>query len=632
MTRKLSIALAVQLLASACSVTEVPPPPDSIIVNECSERADCGGGRCERGMCVAQSGSTTALFLEVTPSGVGRHITGVPFFARFEDLEPRGSNLDIELMPPSRVNVAVSATARKDCELLFVGKTPGLVVAGAFDDSIPADVTFIPRERREFPGLPTTTYGGSIDTSGWESTPMAATAFSFQINVPAGYYDVYIEPSRAAEGGCDIPPSLVRDQYVAGDFELSVGLPNPLPLDVTVRWPARGNSLAGWIVEVLDSVTGRRISTKAQLGEPVLSGEGSEQHAAYSASMLYTPVYVSRQDMPLEPVQELIGNEIVRISPPVTADVSQSLIEQVAAPTIVASRRALELFPSGTGGVIEQRSLLPAPVIVESHVNADGAPDALAAEVTIVAKRIDGIDYGVLASFVRKVQTSGAGQIALKLLPGEYEVRAVPSSASRAMSISSWTVNGDKAFQSGRVIELGPAPRLRGDFWLPASGGPNGAAVHLTPSAPATLPDALAMTLGDPRPSPRVGVEPVGSDGRFDIAIDPGSFDLTVRPEVRSRFGWYVSSPFVFDEGQGDTELEGALSAPWPVAYRGKVLLGGSDVGTPVGGTLIRAFAYKDADGQFTNDPAQARTLVQIAETRADEDGKYELLIPATLN
>src|SRR5690606_14505351 len=141
-----------------CSVTEVPPSPDSISLNECSERADCGGGRCERGMCVAQSGSTTALFLEVTPPGSAKTVAGLPFYARLEDLDARGSALDIELTPLTRVNVTVSVARTPECETLsFVGKTPGSVVLGAHNRSIPVTASFEPREGREFPGLSTMT-------------------------------------------------------------------------------------------------------------------------------------------------------------------------------------------------------------------------------------------------------------------------------------------------------------------------------------------------------------------------------------------------------------------------------------------------------------------------------------------
>jgi hypothetical protein len=617
-------------LALGCSVTEVPPPPDTISINACDERADCGGGRCERGICVAQSGVATALFLEVTPPGSAKNVASLPLYSRLAQLDPRGSALDVEVPPLARLSVTVSASPALVCELSFVGKTPGTTVLGAHNRSIPVAASFEPRERRDFPGLATATYAGSVDIQGWETTnptngePTRPAMLSFGISLPPGFYDVYFDPPRATEGACEIPPLLVRD-VTTTNLALSVELPQPTPLDVTVRWPRTGNSLRGWLLEVLDPVSARRISTRTVLGDPVVAGE----MASYSARVHYTPVHANFNGL-IAPDPMLEGREIVRLSPPVVAEDTVSLIEQVAAPAIVVSLEG-HIFPGDL--VIEQGSVLPAPVIVQSHVNAYGEPSPLAADVTVVATSIDNIDPGVLASFIRQVRADADGQVDLKLLPGEYEVRAVPSdSSTRGTTITTWSIDGEKSFQGGRIIELLRAPRFRGTASLPGSGGgASGASVHLVPSAPASLPTALSATLSGTPLSARGAVELLGDEGRFDVAVDPGVFDLSVRPEARSRFGWYVGAGLELTGGE-DYELPEVAAAPLPVAYRGKVWLGGSVGGTPIGGALIRAFAYKASDGQFTNDPAQARTLVQIAETRADDDGRYELLIPAGLN
>lgn len=584
-------------------------------------------------MCVAQSSMTTALFLEITPPGSAKTIASLPFYARFQDLNPRGSVLDIDIAPLVRVNVAVSARPGAGCTFAFVGKTPGTTSLGANNGSIPVDVSFEPRERREFPALTTTKYAGSVDMTGWESeSPGRAEMLSFTTHLPLGYYDVYFDPPRAAAGGCEIPPLLLRDQAVPADvtlsdFNLSVELPQPMRLDVIVNWPADGNSLRGWVLEVLDPVTARRISTQTVLAEPVI-GDGK---ASYVASVLYTPVHRANTEGLIAPDVALKGREVVRLSPPITTDASTSLIEQVATPAIVASLEG-HVFPGTL--VIKQESVLPAPVIVQSHVNASGEPSPLAADVTVVGRTIDGIDPGVFASFVRQLKAEDDGQLDLKLLPGKYEVRAVPSDDSaRGTSISEWTVNGDKPFQSGRVIELNRAPRFRGAASLPGSGGgASGASLHVIPSAPDVLPGTFAMALGEVPTTLRGAVELLGPDGWFDVALDPGTFDVTVRPEPRSRFGWYVDSRLELTPDQGDYELPEVAAAPLPIVYRGKVWLGGSEVGTPIGGALIRGFAYLGSDGNFTSDPAAARALVQVAETLADSDGKYELLIPASLN
>jgi hypothetical protein len=585
-------------------------------------------------MCVADTGSLTSLFVEVTSPGSSPVVPGVPLLTQLE-LDERGGPLDIVLPPlakfiaivqASRSVVQVDADKQTQrCELDFVGDEPGTHVLGAVDGSIPVSVSFVPRERIKFPGFPTTSYAASVDPLGWESaTPAIPGTLSFPVSVPAGSYDIYFEPRRAVPGACEIPPSLLLDHNISMGF--SIVLPAPSRLDVSVRWPAIGNSLKNWLLELLDPVTGRRISTQVRLGDPVISGS----EATYTASLLYTPVYVSKEGTPVV-AEDLLGREIISLSP--GAATADNLIEEVAMPTILASRSALELFPNGSGGTIEQRTTLPAPVIIEGFVNAADEPKTLAANVTIVAKRIEGIDAGVLASFVREIEVPADGKFAIKLLPGDYEVRAVPTGGDdRAITTTVWEISGDKAYQGGRTIELAPSPLLRGVATLPGSGSAaSGASVRLAPSAPSTQPDALAGALGDVPPKPRAGVDLVSSDGVFEIPVDPGAFDLTVRPDAGSRFGWYVDSRLAIAAAEGDHELSDRIALPWPIAYRGRVLLD-SEVETPLAGALIRAYAYVTADGVFTSDPAEARSVVQVAETRADGDGNYELLIPASLN
>jgi len=46
---------------------------------------------------------------------------------------------------------------------------------------------------------------------------------------------------------------------------------------------------------------------------------------------------------------------------------------------------------------------------------------------------------------------------------------------------------------------------------------------------------------------------------------------------------------------------------------------------------LIRAYAYLGSDGPVDT-TSEARFVVQVAETRADDRGKFELLVPSSFN
>jgi hypothetical protein len=73
----------------------------------------------------------------------------------------------------------------------------------------------------------------------------------------------------------------------------------------------------------------------------------------------------------------------------------------------------------------------------------------------------------------------------------------------------------------------------------------------------------------------------------------------------------------------------GSLALPLPVSYRGRVTA--PDTGN-VGGALIRAYIHMNAEGAYTTDPVQAAALLQIGETRSDDAGAFELLLPSQLN
>jgi hypothetical protein len=75
------------------------------------------------------------------------------------------------------------------------------------------------------------------------------------------------------------------------------------------------------------------------------------------------------------------------------------------------------------------------------------------------------------------------------------------------------------------------------------------------------------------------------------------------------------------------------IIAPLPVSYTGLLtaLTPAFATPQPVPGALIRTFIYMSG-GAYTADPTQADSLLQIAETRCDDNGAYELLIPASLN
>jgi hypothetical protein len=145
--------------------------------------------------------------------------------------------------------------------------------------------------------------------------------------------------------------------------------------------------------------------------------------------------------------------------------------------------------------------------------------------------------------------------------------------------------------------------------------------------------DVLHQALGEALPLPRASDGTVESDGKFRLLADAGVFDISVRPQPSSGFGWLVIPGVAIgtlEQGNAGVGLH-EQQAPLPVSYTGTVTVPGATEPQRLTGALIRAYVYMTGDA-YTADPSKADSILQVAETRADDSGNYELLIPAELN
>jgi hypothetical protein len=117
-------------------------------------------------------------------------------------------------------------------------------------------------------------------------------------------------------------------------------------------------------------------------------------------------------------------------------------------------------------------------------------------------------------------------------------------------------------------------------------------------------------------------VEP---DGSFSFVADPGMYNLFVQPDPASGFAWYVQP--MLDVALSDLDL-GNLDVSLPVVFHGVVTspIGTYSASNGVADALIRAYAYVP-----NPDQPDERAAIQVAETRADQNGSFKLLIPAEL-
>ena len=603
--RWLALAAALALLPS-CDVASVASSASKIAVNQCQSDSDCGGGVCTNEQCRSRSGTFQTVLFEVTAPADGSEVAGIQFLKVLEKLDTlNDASLELDLV--SQVVGQVKAVGRT-CVPQFVDDK-GDVLVFASDTSVPAIVTLLPKTRALGLNSPRSVAQSLIpDMKSWR----------FSLNVPPGPYDIYIEPKRQPDDACPVPPQLVRDQvFEGGSSPLVISLPEPTVFELHVAWPLGDGALNGWFVDMLDPVTGRVISNRVKLA----LGKGGKTD--YVARVSYFPVV---QQAPSQQQAE----ELVRLSPPA----------KVAGPTILLARSALGLF-SANSGKLTDLTALPTSVKVQGQVTSQSTPKPVAATVTLVATKIDGIDPGVLASFAQTVSVGADGQFEADLLPGDYRVSAVPrtgldSSAaagddSRLASVTQpWEVASSPSVQAGKVVELSSAIGSNGQVLDPSGRAPAAALVQAVPSPASIHSDVLRDPLGEAAFVPRASTGTVDGNGYFAFNSDPGTFDIAVRPSPGTGFGWSVLPGAAITTISAGLNLA-TFTIPFPVSYGGTVTVPGSESRRVVPGALIRTYVYLRGR-EYTADASLADSVVQIGETRADDMGGFEILIPAGLN
>jgi hypothetical protein len=178
--------------------------------------------------------------------------------------------------------------------------------------------------------------------------------------------------------------------------------------------------------------------------------------------------------------------------------------------------------------------------------------------------------------------------------------------------------------QGGKVVQFVRAAVVSGRAATPL--GPlAGASVRASVTPFSVQPDLLDRADGTADQLPRAGASLVEPDGSFSFLADPGMYNLFVQPDPASGFAWYVQP--MLDVALSDLDL-GNLDVTLPVVFHGVVTspIGTYNASNGVADALIRAYSYVANPEQ----PGE-RAAIQVAETRADQNGSFKLLIPAEL-
>jgi hypothetical protein len=372
--------------------------------------------------------------------------------------------------------------------------------------------------------------------------------------------------------------------------------------------------LDNWQVQIVDEATGRLLSAPSKLGAPVQNPLGVE----YQATVNFVRVQAADNET---------RRMLVRLVPP----------KDSVAPTLIGDFAAVTLGPSPAG--IELTSPLPTAVEIEGQTAEGGSTRPVPATVTLTATRLVGLDQGLFASFARTVQVKESGVFSISVPPGDYTVDAIPEADSAACDSdgctklaamrTTWQVAATPDKQAGKLLSFPIAPTISGRV-ISTNGAPvSGAPIRANPS-PFNIP-MDAWNRADGRggsPVPGTVGDLVDGEGRFALVADPGIFDLFIQPDPSTRFAWFVRPVLPV----GNSLALGALTLPLPVSNVGHVSIGATGSNLPATTSLIRAYVFITREGEYASAPAKDGAVIQVAETRTDDTGRYELLIPARLD
>lgn len=600
--------LAPLLLAFApgCTVVGVSARDDTGLRNSCTQDDDCGQGfSCRTGVCQTLNGTLESLLITASPP-TDSFLPHFTYVTQVENVPTGGGSKDIQVPAPAQIVGSLNLPTTISCYPAFRSDEGDLFVA-SIDRTVPVAVTLGLRQRKL--GLSQQVYYARAMTIG-------RMGYHFNARLPAGEYDVYLAtPTQQGETDCVAPPQLYRDFPIGvkkANTEILFRIPVITPLKLVVVWPEPSVELDGWVVDIIEPSGGYPISTQVILPRQPDAAE-TKRPIEYRVPLAYSTVLVGEALTPDS------SGELLRLRPPPAR----------VAPTIYLDRAALSLLTPDPNDDVRLTAFtrFPKNVSVHGQLLRQAGGSSVGGSVTLVSTEIYGVDSGVFASYQTKVEVGAGGLIDInEIPPGKYRVRGEPllwtgpaDGEPLSAAETTWDIPADLPIQFGKVLELPTPSAVTGRSQVP------GAQVRATPSLLGWSPflNAFGQVPLSPRPSSGL----VNDAGEFSLRVDPGRFDFTVEAPDGLGFGWYVRPGA--DVGGRDLDLSAELRRPSVLTGTATIAVQGGT--QPLASAAINAYAYLNKDRQYTRDPEQAVSVVQVAAARADEDGAFRLLLPEAL-
>lgn len=582
---------AFAMLAS-CGFESADEEP-RVEMNMCSADTECDANAvCQEGRCVAESADNPlTVLLEISPLSM-----------------PDGS----EPLPFIQGGFRVEGPAMRHLELPLPVEVRGAILSeGA---PVAAHINFTPTAR--IPSVPPKVIAASVGAE-----PESPDAGGFHVQLLSGAeYRMSVYP-RAGE----LPPIVRTVTATAGaDYDIDY---DEIELEERVFVFDDTYEERPLRVRAVDRRTGETLSSVA----PLRDGEVRLLFPAGSETP-YRLVISAEQEYMLEAATD--GSEMREAEMP-SCDVDT--------PTFPVFSIDDEVFAAQQLGqeTDDERELLRLPAVpnrIRFRGSIELCDDPGVSEGNVpslpVTLRSSAISFGEIdspfaASYSATTDAhfdseSGQFRFCVDLLPGEYEVVVSPPESARCSVFAERRLirAPDGVAATGSLLKLPSAVQLTGELRTS----------NLTPLRAVTVA-AIALGRSDvivhDQPDPsltqfnRSRETTSDDDGAFALLLDPGSYDIVVRPPEGSGFPWQVQHDVTFNRGPFDTvfDMRAPVSVEGSLAYEGTT---DPTVQASLEGAAVRAFVVID-------DPFDTDRGIAVGRATADAAGEFTLLLPPML-
>ncbi len=412
--------------------------------------------------------------------------------------------------------------------------------------------------------------------------------------MPAAPLDAWFPPD--VEASLTFPSSAPADLIEIKDTDTAGGS-SPVPAILTVT-REDGDALDGWSAYLEDQTTRRRVSASTQISNLVPTS---------TSPFTYQVPLPAHRNLPPGDVFE---NAQLMLVPPPTSVAVPTLIAPYQAGTILAPPYPTLIGPPATvsGSVTTADGSLPVPATLLIESTKILTVDSPTTDLVYSTQLATAPDGGDAASY----------QVVLP--PGDYTVTIVPNDSTSAkqslpLLVASTTMNGQTVnlTQAGKNLALAAKTTVTGRANVSDGRALGGAQVEASPAA--SLGPLSVATPPTPVSSwPRSATTTTAADGSFSLALDPGTYDVTVRPVDGTFLPWVVSpsrevaaSPLALD----------TIFVPAPIDA-GLRLADPQD--NPIIGAIVRVFAV----------PTGGTAYVEIGRAITDANGQYDMFVAGT--